>query len=90
MRYLAREYEADACTDRSFDFRDCELCGDDVHIARWQLGYHTCHACGDQIAADARRVWCIVQEYGKGPYTLVTQASAPKTLKDTNQKSPRS
>ena len=86
MRSLAREYDADACTDRSFDFRDCELCGDDVHIARWQLGYHTCHACGDQIAADARRVWCIVQEYGKGPYQLVTPTSAPTTLKQTNQK----
>jgi len=90
MRYLAREYDADDGTDRDFDFRDCELCGDDVYIARWQLGYHTCHACGDQIAADARRVWCIVQEYGKGPYQFVTNASAHKVVKDTNQKSPRS
>lgn len=90
MRYLAREYDADACTDRDFDFRDCKLCGDDVHIARWQLGYHTCHACGDQIAADARRVWCVVQEYGKGPYQFVTNESAHKAVKDTNQKSPRS
>lgn len=85
MRYPAREYD-----DTDFDFRDCELCGDDVHVARWQLGYHTCHACGDQIAADARRVWCIVQEYGKGPYQFVTNESAHKAVKDTNQKSPRS
>jgi hypothetical protein len=86
MTHVAKEY--DDYQDQ--DYRDCELCGDDVYIARWQLGYHVCRACGDQIAADARRVWCVVQEYGKGPYTLVTQESAPKTLKDTNQKSPRS
>jgi hypothetical protein len=30
--------------------------------------------------------WCIVQEYGKGPYQLVTSTSAPVTLKQTNQK----
>jgi len=27
-----------------------------------------------------------VQEYGKGPYQLVTATSAPTTLKQTNQK----
>ena len=83
MRHTATEYD-------DLDYRDCELCGDDVHIARWQIGYHTCRACGDQVAADARRVWCVVQEYGKGPYQFVTNASAHKAVKDTNQKSPRS
>ena len=83
MRHIATEYD-------DLDYRDCELCGDDVHIARWQIGYHICRACGDQVAADARRVWCVVQEYGKGPYQFVTNASAHKAVKDTNQKSPRS
>ena len=83
MTLTAKEYD-------DLDYRDCELCGDDVHIARWQIGYHICRACGDQVAADARRVWCVVQEYGKGPYQFVTNASAHKAVKDTNQKSPRS
>jgi hypothetical protein len=72
------------------EYFDCEACGDDVHVARWQLGYHTCRACGDQLAREARLSWCVVQEYGKGPYQFVTSASAPRTLLDTNQKSPRS
>ena len=77
-------------TLHSSEYRDCRLCGDDVHIERWQLGYHTCRACGDQLAHEARQSWCVVQEYGKGPYQLVTSASAPRTLLDTNQKNPRS
>lgn len=72
------------------DFLECECCGDDVHVERWALGRHTCHACGEQLARDARASWCVVQEYGKGPYQFVTAASAPKTLMDTNQKCPRS
>lgn len=74
----------------SSEYRDCQLCGDDVHIERWRLGYHYCRHCGDQLAREARQSWCVVQEYGKGPYMLVTPASAPRTLKDTNQKNPRS
>ena len=74
----------------SNEYRDCQLCGDDVHIERWQLGYHFCRACGDQLAREARQSWCVVQEYGKGPYQLVTSASAHRTLLDTNQKCPRS
>ena len=77
-------------TPYSSEYRDCQLCGDDVHIERWRLGYHHCRACGDQLAHEARQSWCVVQEYGKGPYMLVTPASASRTLKDTNQKNPRS
>jgi ribosomal protein L37AE/L43A len=72
------------------DFFECECCGDDVNIARWALGYRVCLKCGDLLAQDARASWCIVQEYGKGPYQFVTVASAPRTLLDTNQKCPRS
>jgi hypothetical protein len=49
-----------------------------------------CMHCGNQAAISARQSWCVVQPYGKGPYMLVTEASAPKTLLDTNQKYPRS
>ncbi len=72
------------------DFFECECCGDDVHADRWALDYRVCLKCGDLLAQDARASWCIVQEYGKGPYQFVTAASAPRTLLDTNQKCPRS
>ena len=67
-------------------WRDCTDCGDDVHIERWALGYRVCLFCGEDRAKTERNSWCIVQEYGKGPYQLVTANSAPVTLKQTNQK----
>jgi hypothetical protein len=67
-------------------WRDCHTCGDDVHIERWALGYRVCLFCGEEAARSERSSWCIVQEYGKGPYQLVTPTSAPTTLKQTNQK----
>lgn len=74
------------------EYFECEVCHDEdaVHISRWELGYHVCRKCGDQLAHEARLSWCVVQEYGKGPYQFVTSASAHRTLLDTNQKSPRS
>jgi hypothetical protein len=68
------------------DWKLCIDCGDDVHIERWTLGYRVCLFCGEEAARDERSSWCIVQEYGKGPYQLVTANSAPTTLKQTNQK----
>jgi len=78
--------------DDHLEWHECDHCGDDVHHERWSLGedYHLCMNCGDKAAISARRSWCVVQPYGKGPYMLVTEASAPKTLLDTNQKYPRS
>jgi hypothetical protein len=67
-------------------WRECTDCGDDVHIERWALGYRVCLFCGEDRAKTERSSWCIVQEYGKGPYQLVTANSAPTTLKQTNQK----
>jgi len=68
------------------DWKECRTCGDDVHIERWQRGYKLCLFCGEEAAINARSSWCVVQEYGKGPYQLVTPASAPVTLRQTNQK----
>lgn len=68
------------------DWKECIDCGDEVHIERWALGYHYCKFCGEDRAKADRASWCIVQEYGKGPYQLVTPASAAVTLKQTNQK----
>ena len=67
----------------------CITCGDDVHEQRWNLGHYTCLFCGEADAQAARRSWCVVQEYGKGPYQFITSAAAPTTLKQTNQKALR-
>lgn len=68
------------------DWMECEYCGDDVHIERWNLGYHYCKFCGEDMARTERKSWCIIQEYGKGNYQFVTQSAAPATLLNTNQK----
>ena len=67
----------------------CRTCGDDIPQARAQAGYKVCLWCGEEQAAQERRSWCVVQEYGKGCYMFVTAASAPTTLKQTNQKATR-
>jgi hypothetical protein len=71
------------------EWKDCAECGDDVHIERWRIGYRVCKFCGEEAARMERMSWCVVQEYGKGNYQFVTSQSAPKTLRDTNQKNPR-
>ena len=68
------------------EWMECELCGDDVHIERWALGYHYCKFCGEDMARAERASWCVIQEYGKGNYQFVTPESAPSTLRNTNQK----
>lgn len=70
----------------SLDWKECRNCGDDIHIERWNLGYHHCLFCGEEAARAERSSWCVVQEYGKGNYQFVTTASASTTLKQTNQK----
>ena len=67
-------------------YKECNVCGDDVPIARWQLGYRCCLWCGEDMARAERKSWTVVQEYGKGGYMFVTQAAASTTLKQTNQK----
>jgi len=68
----------------------CTQCGRGVRAERWNTISTLCLDCGDKLATQQRASWCIVQTYGKGPYMLVTPESAYQTLKDTNQKAPRS
>ena len=65
---------------------ECRECGEAISPARARLGYCVCLLCGEEAARQERMSWCIVQEYGKGPYQLVTSTAAPVTLKQTNQK----
>jgi len=67
----------------------CTWCGDDVEPRHWQLGHRSCLLCREEQARADRASWCVVQEYGKGPYQLVTQSAAPTTLRQTNQKNLR-
>lgn len=95
MTHHTTEYDDDhqlpRCTSHSgTEWYECDICGDDIHHERYALGYRLCMNCGNQAAISARQSWCVVQPYGKGPYMLVTDASAPQTLLDTNQKYPRS
>ena len=71
------------------EWMECVDCGDDVHIERWALGYKWCKFCGEDRAKSDRESWCVVMEYGKGNYQLVTPQTALHTLKQTNQKQVR-
>lgn len=72
------------------DWRSCCVCGDDYPAERAQLGYRYCLPCGDDIAREERKSWTVVQEYGKGPYQFITPNAVHQTLRNTNQKQPRS
>lgn len=64
----------------------CKVCGDEIEPpARAQIK-STCLFCGEDLARAERRSWCVIQEYGKGPYQFITQSAAPTTLRETNQK----
>lgn len=68
------------------DTCDCIECGKPYPLARAQLGYRTCLQCGEHGAEQVRKSWCVIQEYGKGNYQLVTPQTAMQSLKQTNQK----
>ena len=70
-------------------YKDCVVCGDDVPLARWRLGYRMCLFCGEDAAKAERRSWTVVQEYQKGGYMFITPTAARTTLKQTNQKNLR-
>jgi hypothetical protein len=67
----------------------CRACGDDVSQRRWELGYRLCLLCGEDAARAERAGWTVVQQYGKGPYQLVTQGAVSEVLRSTNQKEVR-
>lgn len=71
-------------------FMTCRNCGDDINEGRWDLGIRLCLFCGEEAARIERKGWCVVQQYGKGPYQLVTNTSASTVLCQTNQKNLRS
>lgn len=61
---------------------DCPLCGDDVAIERWRLGKHYCLDCGEKIAQQERKGWCVAP-MAKSNYFYV---SDPTMLKQLNPK----
>ena len=67
----------------------CRQCGEDINPKRSALGYSLCLLCGEEYSRSERESWCIVQEYTKGNYQLVTPASVATTLKQTNPKESR-
>lgn len=73
-------------TSLSLEWKECVDCGDDVPTTRYQAFCIFCERDREHSAQTERMGWCIVQEYGKGPYQLVTRTQAPITLKQTNQK----
>lgn len=63
------------------EWKPCVCCGDDVHIERWQMGYHTCKPCGE---AQARERKFVVQiPFSKGAYQYIHN---PEDLRITNPK----
>lgn len=71
------------------DFIECRECGDEYSIERWSLGYRVCLFCGEEAARMERSSWCVIQEYTKGNYQLVTSTQAHATLRQTNPKENR-
>lgn len=55
----------------------CTKCGDTYPMARHNLGYRTCLACGDR---DARQVSFIVMPaYSKGAYQVLSREDVAHT-----------
>ena len=68
------------------DWKLCRDCGDEMSTERYHAFCKFCERDREMSANTERLSWCVVQEYGKGPYQLVTATSASTTLKQTNQK----
>jgi hypothetical protein len=73
----------------------CHMCGEvvtpakRVSLLREQGKAMLCLPCGEDAARAERASWTVVQQYGKGPYQLVTQRAANEVLRSTNQKEVR-
>ena len=68
----------------------CVVCSDVYASARRRAGYRMCLVCGEEAARDERKSWTVISLYNKGAYQFVTATAAPQTLRETNQKNPRS
>lgn len=60
--------------------RCCRVCGEDVALGRWDLGYRVCLVHGDEMAK--ARKFCVVPMH-KSNYVLVTDRDL---LTGVNQK----
>ena len=56
---------------KDFDWMQCIDCGDDVHIERWRLGFKYCLFCGEELARQERKTWCVAPMH-KSNYMLIT------------------
>lgn len=63
-------------------YYDCTQCGEEIHPARFNLGYSTCLQCGEQAAKQARLSWTVAPMH-KSNYVLVTDK---ELLKQFNPK----
>ena len=61
------------------DWKECIDCGDDVHVERWQLGYHWCKFCGEDRARTERASWCIAP-MNKSNYMYISDLTQLKQL----------
>lgn len=63
----------------------CVMCGDNIGLGRWNLGYKVCKFCGEAEAqAEKRRKASMVQiPYSKGAYQYIHN---PADLFHTNPK----
>jgi hypothetical protein len=61
---------------------ECVDCGDSFPPRRYELGYHTCLACGDKQASieSHRKSKCFAPAYNKGAYMYVSSKSMAKDL----------
>lgn len=71
------------------DWKECIDCGDDVPSDRYQAFCIFCERDREHSAETERKSWCVIQEYTKGNYQLVTPATAHTTLRQTNPKENR-
>lgn len=71
------------------DWKKCVDCDDDMPTARYQAFCVFCERDREHSASVERSSWCIVQEYTKGNYQLVTPTQALTTLRQTNPKENR-
>lgn len=55
----------------------CRVCGEDISIGRWELGYKFCLPCGDEVAKKVVR--CVVP-VAKSNYVMVTDIELLKGL----------
>lgn len=60
----------------------CVTCADEVSLARWKLGYHTCLKCGEKLAKQYKH--CIVP-MPKSNYIVVTDHSLLKGLNSSHK-----